>query len=400
MKPLITLSHVAKAYPTARSTIGRLHTVVNLLARKPLPHCFDALSNVNLEVHRGESLGLVGVNGAGKSTLLKIVAGVVQPTKGRVEIDGRISALLELGAGFHPEYTGRQNVFLATALMGLSDAETRERLDDILAFADIGEHIDQPIKQYSSGMVVRLGFAVSTVVRPDVLITDEVLAVGDESFQRKCVSWMEGFLGDGGTLLLCSHSMFHIQKLCQKAAWIHNGRVWAYGVAKDVTRDYLAWHDARSRQRATADARPKPAAGDYAVRSLRVNGASGDQAVAETGLVVEGTVFSPDDRAPAVAIGIVKADGTPVYGLSSDMEGYRLPRLQRSEYGFRLEFPDLALLPGRYEVRVHAMDPEGYRLFDEMNCALLVEGHTRELGVCRLAHRWGGPLEPVTGPGE
>ena len=289
MKPLITLSHVAKAYPTARSTIGRLHTVANLLARKPLPHCFDALSNVNLEVHRGESLGLVGVNGAGKSTLLKIVAGVVQPTKGRVDINGRISALLELGAGFHPEYTGRQNVFLATALMGLSDAETRERLDDILAFADIGEHIDQPIKQYSSGMVVRLGFAVSTVVRPDVLITDEVLAVGDESFQRKCVSWMEGFLGDGGTLLLCSHSMFHIQKLCQKAAWIHNGRVWAYGVAKDVTRDYLAWHDARSRQRATADARPKPAAGDYAVRSLRVNGASGDQAVAETGLVIEGT---------------------------------------------------------------------------------------------------------------
>ena len=272
----------------------------------------------------------------------------MQPTKGRVDIDGRISALLELGAGFHPEYTGRQNVFLATALMGLSDAETRERLDDILAFADIGEHIDQPIKQYSSGMVVRLGFAVSTVVRPDVLITDEVLAVGDESFQRKCVSWMEGFLGDGGTLLLCSHSMFHIQKLCQKAAWIHNGRVWAYGTAKDVTRDYLAWHDARSRQRATAGARAKPAAGDYAVRSLRVNGASGDQAVAETGLVVEGSVFSPDDRAPAVAIGIVKVDGTPVYGLSSDMEGYRLPRLQRSEYGFRLEFPDLALLTVRY----------------------------------------------------
>jgi lipopolysaccharide transport system ATP-binding protein len=399
MQALIRLSHVSKAYPTARSTIGRLHTVANLLRGRPLPHGFDALSNVNLEVRRGESLGLVGVNGAGKSTLLKIVAGVVHPTAGQVEINGRISALLELGAGFHPEYTGRQNVFLATALMGLSEAETRERLDDILTFADIGEHIDQPIKQYSSGMVVRLGFAVSTVVHPDVLITDEVLAVGDESFQRKCIRWMESFLGNGGTLLLCSHSMFQIEKLCQKAAWINQGRVWAYGVAKDVTRDYLAWHDARARPGATAAARA-PSAGHYAVRSLRVNGVTGDEAVAQDHLAVEGAVFSPDDRAPAVAVGIVKADGTPVYGLSSDMDGHALSRLGSGEYGFRIEFPDLALLPGRYEIRVHAMDPEGYRLFDEMNCALLVEGQTRELGVCRLAHRWGDPATPDAGPAE
>lgn len=388
MKPLIRLDHVSKSYPTARSAIGRLHTLANLLLGKPLPHSFDALSEVSLELRQGESLGLVGVNGAGKSTLLKIIAGVVRPTAGRLSVAGRVSALLELGAGFHPEYTGRQNVFLAAALMGLDEAEVRDKLDSILAFADIGEHIDQPIRQYSSGMVVRLGFAVATAVHPDVLITDEVLAVGDESFQRKCIAWMEDFLSGGGTLLLCSHSMYHIEKLCRKAAWIHDGRVKAYGAAKDVTRDYLAWHDARL-ARPKADRTDPLRAGTYAVRTLRVNGAAEGSSTAMGGRVtVSGLVYSPDDRPPGIAIGIVKADGTAIYGLSSDMEGYRLARVGAHEYGFEIDFPDFALLPGRYEVRAHAMDPEGYRLFDELTCPLLVEGDARELGLCRLAHRW------------
>jgi lipopolysaccharide transport system ATP-binding protein len=385
METLIKLTDIGKSYPAARSAAGRLHTVANLLLRKPLPRTFAALSGINLEVRRGESLGLVGVNGAGKSTLLKIIAGVVRPTSGNVDIHGRISALLELGAGFHPEYTGRQNVFLAAALLGLGDGEVRERLPDILAFADIGEHIDKPIKQYSSGMVVRLGFAVATVVSPDVLITDEVLAVGDQSFQRKCIAWMEDFLGRGGTLLLCSHSMYHVEKLCQKAAWIHAGRMRTYGVAKDVSRDYLAWHDERSRPAAGSSAR-REAAGQYAMRELRVNGATEDEdATAEERILVEGLIYSPDDRAPCVAIGIVKVDGTPIYGTSSELAGYRPRRLRPREFAFRIEYDDLALLPGAYEVRAHAMDPECYRLFDQMSCRVMVQG---QIGICRLAHRW------------
>jgi lipopolysaccharide transport system ATP-binding protein len=274
--------------------------------------------------------------------------------------------------------------------MGLSERETRDRLPDILAFADIGEHIDQPIKQYSSGMVVRLGFAIATIVRPEVLITDEVLAVGDESFQRKCVRWMEDFLGGGGTLLLCSHGMYHIEKLCQKAVWLHEGRVRSYGVAKEITREYLAWHDARGRPSAERAAVAPRAAGEYAVRSLTVNDIVGEEVAVPAGglLVVQGTLFSPDDRPPGVAIGIARADGSPVYGLSSDTEGYALQRLRRNEYGFRIEFYELALLPGRYEVRAHAMDPESYRVFNEMVQPLVVEGSSRAVGVCRLAHRW------------
>jgi lipopolysaccharide transport system ATP-binding protein len=159
----------------------------------------------------------IGENGAGKSTLLKIVAGVIEPTRGRITVGGRVGALLELGSGFHPDYTGLANIDLAAALLGLVPAEIAEKRDEIIAFADIGEHINDPIKHYSSGMVVRLGFAVATTLAPDVLITDEVLAVGDESFQKKCVAWMENYLAGGGTLLLCSHSMYHVQKLCRSA---------------------------------------------------------------------------------------------------------------------------------------------------------------------------------------
>lgn len=389
--PLVRLQSVSKAYPIANSSIGRLRTLKALLTKKPFSDRFDALSDVSLDVRKGESLGLIGVNGAGKSTLLKIIAGVVKPTSGVLEVNGRISALLELGAGFHPEYTGRQNVFLAAALMGLSEREAQDKLESILGFADIGAHIDQPIKHYSSGMVVRLGFAVATAVRPDILITDEVLAVGDESFQRKCISWMESYLNDGGTLLLCAHSMFHIQKLCRKAVWIDAGKVRLYGDASDVTRDYLAWHDARSSPPRNIDAVQAVRAGNYAIVDLRINGAPKDAPVdarfGET-LVIEGEVFSPEGRAPSVAIGFVRVGGAPVYGISSDMDNCRLMPVDGSCFRFRLVLPALQLLPGLYQIRAHAMDPEGYRLFDEVHGSLTVTGETREMGLCRLEHRW------------
>jgi lipopolysaccharide transport system ATP-binding protein len=387
---LISLEGVGKAYPIANSALGRLKTLGALLLRRPLPERFEALAGIDLQVRRGESLGLIGVNGAGKSTLLKMVAGVVKPSAGRVGVHARISALLELGAGFHPDYTGRQNVFLATALMGYTEAETRERLDSILAFADIGQHIDQPVKHYSSGMVVRLGFAVATAVSPDVLITDEVLAVGDESFQRKCVTWMESYLGGGGTLLLCSHSMFHIQKLCRKAAWIHEGRLQAYGDSQDVTRGYLAWHDARNAAKAQEHA-VAVKAGTYALRDLTLNGRPAGEgarlAMGET-LRVAGRLFSPDGRAPTAVVGVVRKDGMPVYGVSSEMDAHALTRLGDHEFAFALEFTDLPLLPGDYTIKGHAMDPEGYRLFDELVGDLTVSGASRELGTCRLPHRW------------
>ena len=392
--PLIRLTGVGKDYPVVAGSASRLRTLWSLLRRGTVGHAFHALRDVSFDVMPGESLGFVGENGAGKSTLLKIIAGVVRPSAGTVAVTGRIGALLELGAGFHPEYTGRENIFLSASLLGMSRTEVLGHVDEIIAFADIGEHIDQPIKHYSSGMVVRLGFAVATAMNPQILITDEVLAVGDESFQKKCISWMENYLAGGGTLLLCSHGMFHIQKLCQKAIWIHHGAMRAIGSAADVTREYLAYHEEKARlaKPQTASALPPISTELYQLRQMQVNGCPVDagphrMAQGET-LTVLGSVHSPDGRRPQIAIGLVRADGSGIYGVVSDMDGFRLEPANDHEFVFGLRFPDLPLLPGRYLVRGHAMDPEGLRMLDHVEATLDVTGETRELGVCRLAHHW------------
>ncbi len=390
---LLRLQGIGKTYPPTANGLDSVRTLWRLLRRAPLEAGFQALQGIDLTLRRGESLGLIGVNGAGKSTLMKIIAGVVKPSTGELRIDARVSALLELGAGFHPEYTGRQNVFLASALMGIAERDTRARLDDILAFADIGEHIDDPVKHYSSGMVVRLGFAVATAVKPDLLVTDEVLAVGDESFQRKCVTWMESYLAGGGTLLLCSHSMYHIEKLCMHAAWIDGGRLRQYGPANAVVRDYLAWHDARSAPppQATTPAANAREAGVYAIETFAAN-TQADMLTLQMGedLAMDGVVISPDGRPPGVAIGLVRMDGSALFGVSSEMCGVTLRPLGDRRFAFAIRFPNLPLLPGRYELRAHAMDPEGFRLFDQRSVALVVTGETRELGAVRLDYRWEG----------
>ena len=386
--PLLRLRGVGKDYAKVDARGGRLRLVWDLVRGRAAAQVFRALDGVGFEMRRGESLGVIGENGAGKSTLLKVIAGVIEPTRGSVEVGGRVGALLELGSGFHPEYTGLANIDLAAALLGLSPAEIAAKRDEIIAFADIGEHIGDPIKHYSSGMVVRLGFAVATALAPDILITDEVLAVGDESFQKKCVAWMERYLAAGGTLLLCSHSMYHVQKLCRKTLWLKGGRVERYGPAADVTQAYLAYHEEKS----AAAKEPMPAAtaaagGVYAVQRLDL---APPEAIAHGGeFRVSGEVYSPDGRVPVVLIGIVRADGTPVYGVATDMDRVSPDRIAADRYAFALTLPRLELLPGKYFVRVHALDPEGVRLFDHVERAIVVTGETREMGIVRLAHRWG-----------
>ena len=387
---LLRLENVGKDYAKVESRGGRLRLVADLLRGHGARNAFTALDGVSLEMSRGESLGVVGENGAGKSTLLKMIAGVVQPTRGVVEVNGRVGALLELGSGFHPEYTGLANIDLAAALLGLTPAEIDAKREDIVAFADLGTHIGDPIKNYSSGMIVRLGFAVATSLTPDILITDEVLAVGDESFQKKCIAWMERFLADGGTLVLCSHGMYHVQKLCRNALWLKDGRVARYGSAADVTQAYLAYHEQKSAA-AKAPTTPREAAagGIYAITSLALT-PKDSIAQGET-LTVRGEVFAPDGRVPVVLVGVVRADGTAVYGVATDMDGASPRLIANGRYAFALTLPELALLPGKYMVRAHALDPEGIRLFDHVEQELVVTGQTRELGLVRLPHHWDVP---------
>jgi lipopolysaccharide transport system ATP-binding protein len=389
MAPLLHLSGVGKDYARLDTNAGRVKLVVDLIRGRGVAHAFRALDDVSFDLAAGESLGIIGENGAGKSTLLKVVAGVITPTRGRADVRGRVGALLELGSGFHPEYSGLANIDLAAALLGLAPSEIAAKRDEIVAFADIGEHIHDPIKHYSSGMVVRLGFAVATALEPDILITDEVLAVGDESFQKKCIAWMENYLSGGGTLLLCSHSMYHVQKLCRAALWLKDGRMVRYGPAAEVVQAYLAYHEEKSAGAKQPIATPRAtAAGYYAIQALRLDP---PESVAAGGtLVVAGEVYSPDGRTPVVLVGLVRADGTPIYGVATDMDGVTPERIGAQRFAFSLTFPQLPLLPGKYIVRAHALDPEGVRLFDNVELSLVVEGASRELGFVRIGHGWNG----------
>jgi lipopolysaccharide transport system ATP-binding protein len=397
---LVRLEGVTKDYPRISTSGDRLRTLAALLfRRRDMPH-FRALDSIALEVRKGESLGIVGENGAGKSTLLKIIAGVVRPTAGSVTVNARVGALLELGSGFHPEYTGRENVHLSGALMGMSRREVREKIGSIIEFADIGEHIDEPIKHYSSGMVVRLGFAVATAQSPDVLITDEVLAVGDESFQKKCTAWLERYLEGGGTLLLCSHSMYHVQTLCTQALWIHHGRVQMHGNSFEVTQEYLAYHE---RKNSKASGASRVAEGPYP-RIVRAwtEDASGAPATTfrqlET-MVLQGVAYDPDDRPPVALWGVVRVDGTPVYGTHSNESGYELERLEPKLFGFAVRMDKLLLLPGKYWLRLHTLDSEGLRLFDTVEVEIVVRGETRDYGFVALPHELSaGRGQPLDSP--
>lgn len=224
----------------------RPDTVRELFAkflRKPVKyHDFEAVSNVSFTVRRGECVGFIGRNGSGKSTLLKIIAGVYRPTRGEVHVEGTVAPLIELGAGMHPELTGRENIVLNGLLMGFSKQQMREREDRIIEFADIGDFINSPVKQYSSGMYLRLAFSVATEVEPDVLIIDEILAVGDFAFQQKCTERLKGFQAAGKTILMVSHSVDQVLKLCDRCILLDKGQIVYSGDPARAVEIYTGEH--------------------------------------------------------------------------------------------------------------------------------------------------------------
>ncbi len=233
----ISLKNVSKCYKRYARPVDRLKEI--LFPSKSRADTFWALRDINLEIPKGQTVGIVGRNGSGKSTMLQIIAGTLTPTTGEVIVRGRVSALLELGSGFNPEFTGRQNVFFNGRLLGLSQKEIENKFDDIAAFADIGDFIEQPVKTYSSGMFVRLAFAVAVNVDPEVLIVDEALAVGDVVFQHRCMRRMRALMDSGVTTLFVSHDSGAIKTLCNSAVMIHDGQIYTTGLPNDVIIQYL-----------------------------------------------------------------------------------------------------------------------------------------------------------------
>lgn len=237
--PALSLRDVSKSYWSQTKSVDRLLDMAMRVGGKRAGDRFDVLKNVSFDIPRGETVGIIGRNGAGKSTLLQIVAGTLQPTTGSVTVNGRVSAMIELGAGFNPEFTGRENIALAGALAGLSTKQVKRKFPDILEFAGIGDFVDQPVKTYSSGMYARLAFAVSAHTDADILIVDEILAVGDAAFQRKCAHFLERFR-EHGTVLFTSHSLGAVQAMCSRAIWIDHGAIREDGDAESVCAHYLA----------------------------------------------------------------------------------------------------------------------------------------------------------------
>lgn len=390
---LLQAEHLCKRYPKLNSSKKRWDALKAAFTGRAYDEYYEVLRDISFRVKRGESMGVIGENGAGKSTLLKLVAGVLTPSSGSLKIYGRVAAMLELGAGFHPEYTGLENIRISGALQGMTNEEIKKRLEGIIDFAGLGDYIHEPIKHYSSGMIVRLGFALMTATEPELLITDEVLAVGDESFQKRCITWMEAYLQSGGTILLCSHGMYHIQKLCSRALWIERGRIRQLGDALSVTRSYLSYHEAKDKK--DNDTAVKISKGEhtseYRADWVRVLNNQGEEIEAidfDDDLLIEGEIYSPDGRMPNVGIGFERKGGMAVFGLTNEMDDVALERKSERIFFFKIRFLSCQLIPGEYRMRVSVMDPEALRLFDNVEIDVVVRGWRRELGSCYMRHSW------------
>ena len=214
--------------------------IVSLFKKSNIEY-HEVLKNINIDIKKGETVALIGTNGSGKSTLLKLMTQILYPDSGTLETNGKLTSLLELGAGFHPDFTGRENIYFNASIFGLSKKEIEKRIDEIIEFSELQEFVDVPVKNFSSGMVARLGFAIATLVRAEILVVDEILAVGDYRFQEKCQKRMEDMMANGTTVLFVSHSAEQVVKICKRAIWINHGEVMADGPSREVMRKYQAY---------------------------------------------------------------------------------------------------------------------------------------------------------------
>jgi ABC-type polysaccharide/polyol phosphate transport system ATPase subunit len=337
---VVLVQHVSKVYPLYRHPAERLRQIIPLAGRKPVSN-FWALRDVSFQVNRGEMLALVGPNGSGKSTALQIAAGILQPTSGRVLTEGRIAALLELGAGFNPEFTGRENVYLSSEIMGVNHREIEASFPEIERFASIGDFMDRPVKEYSTGMYMRLAFATAIHVRPDVLIVDEVLAVGDAIFANRCVKKFEELKARGVTVLFVSHDLSLVKKLADRALFLLNGNVVIEGRPSDVVNRYVGYvldrqageEQEQGREPSTASFRHGD--GGTVIRSVQLHNSRGQRSgsiqAGESITIRVEAEFTRDVEHPVFGLLIRNRLGMDVYGTNTRVEQIELGRFTKGD---------------------------------------------------------------------
>ena len=437
VRPAIEVSRVSKIYRrySQRKQFATLKSALlsrSLIKNLTPDETFTALNDISLTVPKGRTLGVIGRNGSGKSTLLKLVAGITKPSEGTVKVDGRISALIELGAGFHPEISGRENVFINGIMLGLTKRQITERFDEIVEFAEMKDFIDAPVKTYSSGMYMRLGFAVAIHVDPEVLLVDEVLAVGDEGFTHKCLDKFAEFKRRGKTILLVTHSLGMVERFCDEALWLDAGRVKGSGDPKRIVGAYITDVERQEeRELAATDARAKESASVAVVSPdepasavlpdtpietatgpadmFRASeGRWGSREVEITEVILAaadgtpGHVFHSGEpldvkirlRAPlpiddfVVGLGLFNAEGVCCYGTNTYIEELTPERLAGdAEAVFRITALDLVEGTYKLDVAVHKMDGYPYD-YHRLLHTFRVKSRSKDVGIYRPAHTW------------
>ena len=404
----ISVSDVSKSYRLwgRKSQFATLKSALLKRDLKLAPEAtVPALRHVSFAIDKGEAFGIIGRNGSGKSTLLKIISGILKPTSGSVAVNGRIAALIELGAGFHPEITGRENIYINGIMLGLTRREIENRFDSIVEFSGIRPFLDQPVKTYSSGMYVRLGFAVAVHVDPDVLLIDEVLSVGDEEFSQKCVAKIQEMKFRGVTLIFVTHQLDQVRNLCDRALWLDHGEPRVIGDPVRVVDDYLqevagAKPAPQEEKKEEEPAPPSTAreeeerwgSGEVILKRVALTDPEGRELVAlgaGTAVVIEMDV---EVRVPqedfVFGVGIFHADGTCVYGTNTDLEGLAPEKLDANGR-VRFIVPSLDLVAGAYRIDA-AVHTRNSRSFDyRRGCIRFIVGsRVHDVGIYRPQHEW------------
>ena len=404
----LRFNDVEKAYAVYERPQDRLWELVTRTQRHRV---HVALSGMDFAVQSGETFGLVGENGAGKSTLLKIAAGTIQPTKGSVEREGRVAALLELGAGFHPEESGYDNMRFMAALHGLEGDAMAEFVDTAVSFSELSaESLRRPVKTYSSGMFMRLAFAGATAVEPQILIVDEALSVGDMHFQKKSLDRILAMRERGATILFCSHNLYQVRSLCQRAAWIHNGQLRAIGGTEQVVTAYEAHERARyihlraepsslsitetpesERSDASAALAGVPLVKFLSLRTETADGVNMAQleSFEELTVEIELEAYSPDPF--HLAFSIVRPDKENVFGTGTHLRPEPLALSGAGRHVVRVRFPSLPLLSGQFLWSVYVLDDSGYQVIDmaeSIQPFTVLNLSRKEFGVLWLEHEW------------
>jgi lipopolysaccharide transport system ATP-binding protein len=398
-EPAIVVDHVSKKFRWHRDKRDSMKE--RLMRGKPeMLDEFWALKDVSLEIPAGSTFGLIGHNGSGKSTLLKLLAGILRPTSGAVHTTGRISALLEVGAGFHPELTGRENIYLNGAILGLSRKRIDASIDSIIDFSGIGDFVDAPVKVYSSGMYVRLGFSIAVTVDPEILIVDEIVAVGDEEFQRKCFDHLHELHKRGTTIVIVSHALGIVENLCHSAAWLDHGELKSTGEARSVVREYLGAVNEDEAHAAGADATgfdasTRRGSGEIRVVDVELLDARGQASpvlIAGEAAIVRMHYRADEPIAEAVfGLGFVHESGVTVAGPNS---GASRPMMSvpRGEGYVDFAVPALLFQPGAFDVTTAIVHKGHVYDYAERAFDLKVRGNgTDEPGLVRMLGEWSAP---------